>query len=138
MNKQRVARIIIDIERFFSDLENMEVKDAKTLKERSIFYAVSMVMFSIINRAIDLGEEIVSSRKLGFPENYREIFHLLNNAGIINEKLNNDLSGLVHFRNLAAHKYQNFNENDVYKSYHEIDCVKDFINVAKGMLKSEK
>lgn len=32
MNTQRIARMIIDIERFFSDLEDMDVKDAKTLK----------------------------------------------------------------------------------------------------------
>jgi len=36
-----------------------------------------MVLFTILNRAIDLGEEIVLSKNLGMPSTYKDIFRLL-------------------------------------------------------------
>ncbi len=86
MNNQRIMKIIKDIERFFNDLKDEKIKSEKDLKNKEKFYAVSMILFFIINRAIDLGEEIVSAKKLGFPEKYREIFYLLSRKDIIEEK----------------------------------------------------
>jgi uncharacterized protein YutE (UPF0331/DUF86 family) len=41
------------------------------------FYAVSMILFALINRVIDLGDGIMTSRTLGVPGTYRELFNLL-------------------------------------------------------------
>ena len=90
-------------------------------------------MFSIINRAIDLGEEIVSYKKLGFPGRYREIFYLLEKNRIINEKSYNELSDLVYFRNLAAHEYHTFTENDVFNALKKISTVNNFIVIVKNV-----
>lgn len=99
-------------------------------KER--FYAVSMLLFSLINRAIDLGEEIVADKKLGLPGTYREIFYLLEKHKIISKELSKDLSSLVYFRNLAAHEYHTFTENDVYSAFHKIRSVQQFVDVIKN------
>jgi len=36
-----------------------------------------MVLFTILNRAIDLGEEIALSKNLGMPSPHKDIFRLL-------------------------------------------------------------
>ena len=64
MNKERLLSIIRDIERFFCDLDSINVRKIEDLASNGRFYAVSMLLFSLINRAIDLGEEIVADKKL--------------------------------------------------------------------------
>ncbi len=74
---ERLTKIISDIYRYLDDLERMEIKDPRDLDDIKNFYAVSMILFTLINRVIDLGDEIVTSRNLGVPGTYREIFNLL-------------------------------------------------------------
>jgi len=74
---ERTARIISDIEKYLRDLEELDIKEARDLADKRNFYAISMVLFSILNRTIDLGEELVMANNLGMPSTYREIFKLL-------------------------------------------------------------
>jgi hypothetical protein len=64
---ERIARIISDIEKYLRDLEELDIKEAKDLADKRNFYAISMVLFSILNRTIDLGEELVMANNLGMP-----------------------------------------------------------------------
>ena len=50
-----------DIYRYPDDPERLEIKDPHDLKDIKNFYAVSMILFTPINRVIDLGDEIVTS-----------------------------------------------------------------------------
>jgi uncharacterized protein YutE (UPF0331/DUF86 family) len=131
MNKERMVKIIKDIDRFFKDLEELDIKNVRDLESKESFYAASMILFSIVNRAIDLGEEMVSAKKLGFPEKYREIFYLLKRSGIIDQRMYRKLSALIHFRNLAAHEYYTFTEADVFKALKNISVVKRFVEAVK-------
>lgn len=72
---ERIGKIISDIERYFRDLEleGLNIKNVEDLEDRKDFYAISMVLFSILNRAIDLGDEIVMANNLGMPSTYKEI-----------------------------------------------------------------
>ncbi|MFO7819784.1 MAG: DUF86 domain-containing protein [Halanaerobacter sp.] len=56
--------------------------------------------------AIDLAMHIVSTKKLGVPQESREAFELLAEDDIISEGLKNNLGGMVGFRNIAVHNYQ--------------------------------
>lgn len=134
MNKERLLSIIRDIERFFCDLDSIKVRKIEDLASKERFYAASMLLFSLINRAIDLGEEIVADKKLGLPGTYREIFYLLSKHKVISRELSDDLSSLVYFRNLAAHEYQTFTESDVYSAFHKIKSVQRFVDVVKNRL----
>ena len=64
---ERLTKIISDIYRYPDDLERMKIKDPRDLDGTKNFYAVSMILFALINRVIDLGDEIVTSRNLGVP-----------------------------------------------------------------------
>lgn len=131
MNVERMTVIIKDIERFSRDLSELDIKGIQDLQDKSKFYASSMILFSIINRAIDLGEEIVSYKKLGFPGTYKEIFYLLQKNNIIDKDLYQSLLDLIHFRNLAAHEYHTFTREDVFKAFKKINAVKNFVNAIK-------
>ena len=59
--------------------------------------------------SIDIATYIVKTRNLGLPNTSRELFSMLLNAGIISENICKQMQGMVGFRNIAVHDYQNLN-----------------------------
>ncbi|MEQ8581738.1 MAG: DUF86 domain-containing protein [Marinoscillum sp.] len=59
--------------------------------------------------AIDCALHIVRKKHLGLPKITREAFDLLNNAGIIDSPISENMKKMVGFRNLAVHDYATLN-----------------------------
>ena len=58
---------------------------------------------------IDIATHIVKTKNLGLPNTSRELFTMLLDAGIISENVCKQMQGMVGFRNIAVHDYQNLN-----------------------------
>jgi len=58
---------------------------------------------------IDIATHIVKTRNLGLPNTSRELFNLLLEASIISSESCKQMQGMVGFRNIAVHDYQNLN-----------------------------
>lgn len=56
--------------------------------------------------AIDLAMHTVRARRLGLPQDSREAFTLLNQAGLLDTALTKKMQSMVGFRNIAVHDYQ--------------------------------
>ena len=59
--------------------------------------------------SIDIAMHIVKARKLGLPNTSREVFDMLLEADIISKDICTQMQGMVGFRNIAVHDYQNLN-----------------------------
>lgn len=59
--------------------------------------------------AIDAAMHLVRVRKLGVPQDSREAFDLLGEAGLITAELCERLKSMVGFRNVAVHDYRKLN-----------------------------
>lgn len=59
--------------------------------------------------AIDLAMHMVRVRALGLPQESREAFVLLQQAGLIDDPLSKRMQAMVGFRNIAVHAYQKLN-----------------------------
>ena len=59
--------------------------------------------------SIDIATHIIKTRNLGLPNSSRELFNMLLDAGIISDNICKQLQGMVGFRNIAVHDYQNLN-----------------------------
>ena len=59
--------------------------------------------------SIDIATHIVKAKGLGLPNTSRELFDMLLEAGIISEDICKQMQGMVGFRNIAVHDYQNLN-----------------------------
>ena len=132
---ERIAKIIGDIEKYFQDLEELSIERVEDLVDKKNFYAISMVLFSLLNRAIDLGDEIVMANNLGMPSTYKEIFRLLTKNKLIDENMGVELSNLVSYRNLLSHEYYDLTENDVFELFRRISIVKKLVEIMKNVLK---
>ncbi len=56
--------------------------------------------------SIDLAAHIIRGKKLGLPQTSRDMFTLLQEAGIIDAQLSDRLQKMTGFRNIAMHNYQ--------------------------------
>jgi uncharacterized protein YutE (UPF0331/DUF86 family) len=59
--------------------------------------------------SIDIATHIVKAKKLGLPNTSRELFDMLLEANIISKDVCKQMQGMVGFRNIAVHDYQNLN-----------------------------
>jgi len=59
--------------------------------------------------SIDIATHIVKVKGLGLPNTSRELFDLLLENYIIGEDICKQMQGMVGFRNIAVHDYQNLN-----------------------------
>lgn len=133
-DKERVGKIISDIDRYLADLGSINANSFKDLEDKKNFYSASMLLFSIINRVIDLGEEAVTANKLGTPSTYKDIFFLLRKGKIIDRKMQNQLADLSSYRNRFSHEYYNFTETDVLDAKARIMIARDFIKKIKSKI----
>jgi len=134
-DNERLGKILGDIERYFADLEEVGIKNVKDLENKKNFYSVSMLLFSIINRSIDLGEEIIAAKNLGTPSTYKDIFFLLFKGKLINDHMKKQLQELSSYRNIFSHNYHDFKEKDVFNALTRISVVRDFAKRMKVVIK---
>jgi len=57
-------------------------------------------------QAIDLANHVIRKAKLGLPKESKECFEILAGAGVIPRELADKLKGMVGFRNIMVHQYQ--------------------------------
>jgi uncharacterized protein YutE (UPF0331/DUF86 family) len=59
--------------------------------------------------SIDLAAHVIRLKKLGLPQNSRDVFVLLQEAQLIDSELSQNLQRMVGFRNIIVHNYQELN-----------------------------
>ena len=121
---EKIGKITADLDRYFADLDKLKVESPPMSKQG--FYSLSMILFAILNRAIDLGQEIVRGRALGMPTSYKEIFQLLEKEKIISKQISLDLQYLAARRNVLAHEYFDVTEQSIFAIYLKIKVVQEF------------
>lgn len=131
---QRIGKLISDIEKYIKELEdyNLTIQD---LRESKNYYASSMLIFSILNRLIDLGGEIISSEHLGAPNTYQDIMDILAKGNVINKVQAEELKKLIGKRNVFAHFYEELNEKEVFNTIREINKIEKFLQTIKKRIK---
>jgi len=93
-----------------------------------------MIIFVIINRAVDLGDEIVASLNIGAPSKYSDVFYLLRRNGYISRELTQNLTWLVDARNLLFHEYQDFDEKDIFDIMGKVQSIKEFVENMRNLI----
>lgn len=133
---EQIGKIIADLERYFQDLEDYTIRDSNMTTEQ--FYGVSMLLFAMLNRTIDLGKEIICGRKRGMPTSYKEIFQILEKERLISEGLSQELQWLAGQRNVLAHEYFDVTKKSIYLVYTKRKAMKDFMERGRKLVVERK
>jgi uncharacterized protein YutE (UPF0331/DUF86 family) len=124
---ERLDLIIKDIEVYMKKLEAFEINSEKDLEDDKNFFSSSMIIFSIINRAIDLAEEIISQKSLTVAFKYSELFDSLANAKIISKKTAEECKRLIGLRNKISHRYGKVNKKEILDAINSLGAINSFI-----------
>ncbi len=136
MNNTRLIKIYSDLDRFISDLKVINITSCKDLEDNIKYHAVSMLLFSILNRVIDLGEELILNKGFALPESYKSVFEILNKEKIISNDEYQKIREMINIRNLIAHQYYAFDDKDIFNAYQNLAVIIKFINRTKSIFKN--
>ena len=93
--------------------------------------AIAMNLQRACELTIDIANYLIKSKKLGLPQDSRDSFTLLQQAGLMTIEQMNRLQAMVGFRNTLVHQYQNLDLQimvDVIE--HHLREFLDFANAA--------
>ena len=134
---ERINKMVDDIGRFFRELDKFGYNE-KTIADSEKMHASAMVIFGIMNRAIDLAEEVAVKNDLPMPATYSDCFPALAKAGLLDKKIAIKLEKLIKQRNLFAHHYYDSAPKSVLKVLREVYIVKDFVEKIKKLVGKTK
>jgi len=86
-----------------------------------------------IEACLDIGSHIIAEKGFRRPEDYKEIFKVLEENGIIDHGLSEKLQEMAQFRNLLVHRYGQIDIKRVYIIMS--NDLKDIQKFAKSILK---
>lgn len=101
-------------------------------KDRDIQAVVERRLETAIQACIDIGNHIISQQNLGSPSDYGEIFLILSQKGIINNKQSEKLIKMAGFRNVLIHEYRDILIDKVYDILQ--NRLSDFYDFARAAL----
>jgi uncharacterized protein YutE (UPF0331/DUF86 family) len=117
--------------------KNFEEDKDKFLEEDRVYLSISMIIFTIINSFIEIGEEIVDLEDYKIPTSYREVFEILGKENIISKELCENLKRYIKYRNMIAHQYSNVNLLEIYRISKNHEIFEEFISCIENYLKGK-
>lgn len=111
MDKDVVYNKMSIIERCKNRIEEVYKNNPKNLEDYTKQDSIVLNIQRAVEASIDLAMHIVSSKKLGIPQNSRDAFEVLYENNVIDNDMLKRLRNMVGFRNIAVHNYQKINLN---------------------------
>lgn len=110
---------ISDIRKYLKILERYKkYSKEEILDDIDIKGAAERYLYLAAQATIDLAEAVIAYRNLRKPATLGELFHILNEEGIVDTFLMEKLVKMTGFRNIIAHDYDKINYDIVYKAIH--------------------
>ena len=97
------------ITRCLQRIEEEYQYDEDRLQNYTIQDAIVLNLQRACQATIDLAMHWVAQQKLGLPQDARQTFDLLHQAGFLDKDLTQRMKAMVGFRNIAVHDYQSVN-----------------------------
>lgn len=106
MSDDVVLNKVASIDRCVARVREETVAGLDVLDDQTVQDAVVLNLQRACETSIDLAMHLVATRRLGVPQESRNAFELLRDAGVIDFDLAERLRRMVGFRNIAVHEYR--------------------------------
>lgn len=139
IDREQISIMVKDIEKYLHDLEELGIKSKKDIEDKKTYYASSMLVFSIMNRVVDIANEIISgSENMRLPDTYRDVFEILLKNKVISGETASAMTGLMKYRNVIAHEYYELSADRIYRIKKDISKVEEFISEIRKYLQRKQ
>ena len=113
--------------------EEYGTDDANLVANQTRQDAIILNLLRACESSIDAAMHLVRVHRLGVPQETREAFDLLEQAGRLDPSLAKRLRGMVGFRNVAVHDYQKLSLDVVRRII--VERLDDFLEFTRVLLK---
>ena len=128
-----VRRILNSLNESLEHLKSKQgVSFEEYKKDKDIQAIVERRLETAIQACIDIGNHIISQENMGSPSDYGEIFSILAQKGVINDKQSEKLIRMAGFRNVLIHGYRDILIDKVYEILQ--NRLSDFYDFAQTIL----
>jgi len=113
-----LQRLLQEMDLAIKDLEQLSgmIDSVSTLQSDALrLRAVRDATFVAIQSAIDIGIRIISQMQWPKPENYRQVFQILQDKGLLTPEQGADMMDLAGFRNVLIHLYWRLQLDRLFK-----------------------
>lgn len=131
-NKAVILNKYESIERCINRINEEYQGDVKNLNNYSKSDAIVLNLQRACELVIDIAMYIISTKKLGIPQTKKEAFEILYKNNYITEETLRKMKGMIGFRNIAVHDYQDIDDEilqDVIENH-----LNDLLEFARNML----
>lgn len=128
-------RIVDLIMRFETHSKNAKECANKDISDYYIYTTLAMECLQSVNALIEIGEWIVTEKKLGFPASYREIFELLHNHKMIDKEAFESMKRLIFLRNLISHEYYKITKEELFEMVDLLKKTEKLVEMVKELQK---
>jgi uncharacterized protein YutE (UPF0331/DUF86 family) len=119
VNKSVILRKVSLIRHNLSRLKEKENVSLESLKNDLDIQDIVLHNLQLaIQGCIDIGSHLISDEGWGVAGSLNEIFHILQNKGVIKAEMVEKIISMVGFRNILVHEYENVNFDIVYNILH--------------------
>ena len=109
-NKAVILNKYESIERCIKRINEEYNNDSSNLNNYSKCDAIVLNLQRCCELVIDIAMYIVSTKNLGIPQTKKEAFEILFKNNYITEETFKKMRGMIGFRNIAVHDYQDIDE----------------------------
>lgn len=129
IEEERILHAIQTIKEHISFIKSEEVTSAQILKQdKKLYLAVSMALFTIQNKLLELSEEVIDSLNKGlYAKKYLDIVDFLFQEKIIDSSTYKLFKDFVMYRNEIAHEYEGISENEIFWCIEHLHIVEGFV-----------
>ena len=131
-NESVIINKFESIERCIHRIEEEYENNPENLEDYRRLDSIVLNLQRSCELVTDIAMYIVSSRKLGIPQEKREAFELLEKNGLISKSMAENMKKMIGFRNIAVHDYKKIDETilkDVIENH-----LNDLLDFARTIL----
>ena len=99
--KESIERCIKQVRLYYEKPSSMPFEEDQMKQD-----AIAVNLQRAAEQVLDLANHVIKQKKLGLPKESRESFDILFRAGVIPGELAEKLKGMVGFRNVLVHQYE--------------------------------
>ena len=131
LDKSLVNLRIDVIERNLKEIKSiLDEGEEKFLKNYRTTLAGRHALLESIEACIDIGNHIIASIGLRRPEDYKDVFSILEENRVISRNLSERLQKMASFRNLLVHYYTKVDDKAVFFIMREdIKDISEFVRI---------
>lgn len=133
VDHELIQRKLMLLDENANQLKKLDLKLYESFKKQyTLQKATEKILQEMIETCLDIGKHIISDQGFRSPDDYKDVFTVLEEEGVIKKSTADIMKQMVGFRNLIVHLYEKIDVEIVFMS--ATKRLKDFNRFSKEIL----